>query len=105
MKYVSPQLLKSLLPVMKKQLLSLGKSKGTGRLLGDSPFRRIPAVTKYQIVTKPYNMLLEKLNIKLRLPGHSIRKLDKTQEEMNKYMEKVLKRIRNLVANGAYSKA
>jgi hypothetical protein len=105
MKNETLKLFKIHLAEMKKQLLSLGKKKGVGRILGDSPFRRIPAVSKFQIITKPYNMVLEALKIKLRLPAHSMRELDKDQNRMNKYMEHVLKRIRKLVANGAYTKA
>jgi len=105
MKNETLQLLKIHLDAMKKQLLSFPKKKGVGRLLGDSPFRRIPAVSKFQIIVKPYNMLLEALKIKLRLPAQSMRELDKDQNRMNKYMEHVLRRIRKLVENGAYIKA
>jgi len=105
MKNETLQLLKIHLDAMKKQLLSFPKKKGVGRLLGDSPFRRIPAVSKFQIIVKPYNMLLEALKIKLRLPAQSMRELDKDQNRMNKYMEHVLRRIRKLVAKGAYTKA
>lgn len=90
---------------MKKQLLSLGKAKGVGRILGDSPFRRIPSVSEYKIITNPYNFLLEELEIKLRLPKRTKRNLIKNQESMNEYMTHVLKRIRKLVANEEYSKA
>lgn len=91
---------------MKKQLLSLAKNKGSvNRLLGDSPFRRIPAAAKYQVITQPYNPLLEGLGIKLRLPKKTIRERIDSTEDMNRYMERILLRIRNYVSRGEYSKA
>lgn len=91
---------------MKKQLLSLSQKKGSvGRLLRDSPFRRLPAVWKYQVITQPYNPLLEGFGIKLRLPKKTIRQRNEETEEMNKYMEHVLLRIRHAVSKGDYSKA
>jgi len=64
---------KNLLKRMKRQLLSLAETKGSvGRILRDSPFRRIPAVCSYQVITQPYNPLLEGLGIKLRLPKKTI---------------------------------
>jgi len=100
------QHVKSLLRAMKKQLLSLAKNKGSvNRLLGDSPFRRIPAAAKYQVITQPYNPLLEGLGIKLRLPKKTIRERIDSTEDMNRYMERILLRIRNYVSRGEYSKA
>lgn len=91
---------------MKKQLLSLSQKKGSvGRLLRDSPLRRLPAVWKYQVITQPYNPLLEGFGIKLRLPKKTIRQRIEETEEMNKYMEHVLLRIRYAVSKGDYSKA
>jgi hypothetical protein len=96
----------NLLRAMKKQLLSLSQNKGSvGRLLRDSPFRRLPAVLMYQVITQPYNPLLEGLGIKLRLPKKTIRyRIDET-EEMNRYMERVLLRIRKFILEGNYSAA
>ena len=91
---------------MKKQLLSLSQKKGSvGRLLRDSPFRRLPAVWKYQVITQPYNPLLEGFGIKLRLPKKTIRQRIEETEEMNKYMEHVLLRIRHAVSKNNYLKA
>lgn len=90
---------------MKKQLLTLNKVKGLGRILGDSPFRRIPSASRYDIITNPYNFLLEKLGIKLRLPKIVKYEGIPENEEMNKYMEHVISRIRKLVAEGKYAKA
>lgn len=93
------------LSAMKKQLLTLNKVKGLGRLLKDSPFRRIPSVCKYDIITNPYNFLLEKLGIKLRLPKKVIYEVIEENEGLNKYMEHILKRIRKLTSRGEYAKA
>jgi len=97
---------KNLLMGMKKQLLSFAETKGSvGRILKDSPFRRIPAVWKYQVITQPYNPLLEGLGIKLRLPKKTIIERIDSIESMNDYMTHILLRIRKLVARGDYSKA
>jgi len=93
------------LSAMKKQLLTLKKVKGLGRLLKDSPFRRIPSVSRYDIITNPYNFLLDKLGIKLRLPKRVNYELFKENEGLNKYMEHILKRIRKLTSQGEYAKA
>jgi len=93
------------LSAMKKQLLTLNKVKGLGRLLKDSPFRRIPSVCKYDIITNRYNFLLEKLGIKLRLPKKVIYEVIEENEGLNKYMEHILKRIRKLTLQGEYAKA
>lgn len=97
---------KNLLQRMKKQLLSFAETNGSsGRILRDSPFRRIPAVWKYQVITQPYNPLLEGLGIKLRLPKKTIIERIDSTESMNEYMTHILLRIRKLVDRGDYSKA
>jgi len=93
------------LRAMKKQLLTLNKVKGLGRLLKDSSFRRIPSVSRYDLITNPYNFLLEKLGIKLRLPKQVKVEQFEENENLNKYMEHVLKRIRRLTSEGQYAKA
>lgn len=90
---------------MKKQLLAPNYTKGVGRLLRDSPFRRIPAAARYDIVKQPYNYLLDGLGIKLRLPKFAITAKLKENEAQNEYMEHILKRIRKLVAKGELAKA
>ena len=94
---------------MKSQLLQPSKVKGVGRLMTrtglSSPFRRIPAVSRYDIITNPYNPLLEKLGIKLRLPKIVNYEGIAENESLNKYMEHVLERIRRLTAAGEYAKA
>lgn len=90
---------------MKKQLLAPSNTKGVGRLLKDSPFRRLPAAARYDIVKQPYNYLLEGLGIKLRLPKIAITAKMEENEAQNQYMEKILKRIRKLVAMGEMAKA
>lgn len=90
---------------LKKQLLSPNNTKGVGRILGDSPFRRIPAAARYDIVKQPYNYLLDKLGIKLRLPKSVITEKLEENEKLNDYMKFVLKRIRKLVELGYYAKA
>jgi hypothetical protein len=94
---------------MKSQLLQPSKVKGVGRLMTStglsSPFRRIPAVSRYDIITNQYNPLLLKLGIKLRLPKVTRRTVIEENEALNKYMEYVLARIRKLAAAGDYAKA
>jgi hypothetical protein len=89
---------------MKKQLLSLGKAKGIGRICQDSAFWRIPTAASFRIETKPYNMFLEKLGIKLRLPMEY--KYTKTKyDKLNKYMDFTIRRLRKHIASGNYKKA
>lgn len=90
---------------MKKQLLAPSNTKGVGRLLKDSPFRRIPAAARYDIIKQPYNYLLDGLGIKLRLPKIAITEKLEENEALNQYMEHILKRIRNLVSRGELAKA
>jgi len=95
----------NLLLSMKKQLLTPNKVKGLGRVLKDSPFRRIPSVSRYDIINNPYNYLLEKIGISLRLPKSTFRELIEENEEQNRYMKHILKRIRKLASEGKYTKA
>lgn len=90
---------------MKNQFLAPSNTKGVGRLLKDSPFRRIPAAARYDIVKQPYNYLLDSLGIKLRLPKIAITEKLEENEAQNQYMEHILKRIRKLVAKGELAKA
>lgn len=93
------------LKAMKNQLLAPNKTKGVGRLLRDSPFRRLPAAARYDIVKQPHNYLLENLGIKLRLPKIAITGKLEENEAQNEYMEHILNRIRKLVAKGDLAKA
>lgn len=100
------QLFKSLLRAMKRQLLSLAEKKGSAsRLLGDSPIRRLPAAAEYQVITQPYNPLLEGFGIKLRLPKKTKTSGIRETEALNRYMERIILRIRKHVKKGEYSKA
>jgi hypothetical protein len=90
---------------LKKQLLAPSNTKGAGRILGDSPFRRIPAAARYDIVKQPYNYLLDKLGIKIRLPKRIITECIEENENQNDYMKYILRRIRRLVELGYYAKA
>jgi len=88
---------------MQKQLLRLGKAKSVGRIL-DSPFRRIPTVASFKVDVQPYNMFLEKLNIKLRLPPKTSYKLNEF-DFLNRYMARVVRRINKEVKSKNYTKA
>jgi hypothetical protein len=101
---MTPFIETSLFKAMKKQLLSLIKVKGTGRVLSGSPFRRIPAASLYQVIKQPYNQILLEIGIKLRLPKQ-VKHAGLPTEELNKYMAHIVRRIRKLVAKGEYSKA
>jgi len=89
---------------MKRQLLSPSKVKGTGRVIKDSSWFRIPAVTKYVVKVQPYNPLLEQLGIKLRLPMKFEAETN-SSEKANRYMKWTIYRIRKLVSKNEYSKA
>jgi hypothetical protein len=88
---------------MQKQLLRLGKAKQVGRIL-NSPFRKLPTVASFKVDVQPYNMFLEKLNIKLRLPAKTEYKKNEF-DVLNKYMERVIRRINKAVKSKNYTKA
>ena len=90
---------------IKDQLLALGKVRAVGRVMKGSPFRRIPSVTMFNVLSTKMNPILEKLGIKLRLPADYEYKLDKSQNQMNRYMAHMIKTIRNLVKSGEKKKA
>jgi len=98
------QLKKSHFTAMKKQLLALGKAKGIGRICGNSAFSRIPTAASFVVETQPYNMFLEKLGLKLRLPAEYQYKTTE-YDKLNKYMQFVIKRIRKQVSNSNFEKA
>lgn len=78
---------------MKRQMLALGQSKASGRVLKNSGWRRIPAVSNFEVITKGYNKILEIANINLRLPNNL--KSEKTEfAKCNRYMAHQLLRIR-----------
>jgi len=102
--YKQHQLKENHFTAMKKQLLALGKAKGIGRICGDSAFSRIPTAASFIVETQPYNMFLEKLGMKLRLPMEYQYK--KTEfDKLNKYMQFTLRRIRKHVKNKNFKKA
>jgi hypothetical protein len=88
---------------MKKQLLSLARAKTAGRLCS-SGFYRIPTAESFEVETQPYNLFLESLGIKLRLPSKFLTSPTRFGK-MNKYMIHTIKRIRKHVRNEEYSKA
>lgn len=100
----SQQMQKNHLTAMKRQLLSPSKEKGTGRVLKGSPFRRLPAVSKYKLLDPKDNLILRGLDISLKLPRKAITKPTKTKSA-NRYMAHVLTKIRNWVKEGKYKKA
>jgi hypothetical protein len=78
-------------PTMKAQLLKLGHSRFTGKILS-SPWNRIPAVSKVDIQTGEYNKILLALGIELKTPTEFVFKTDKGNE-MNRYIEHQLRRM------------
>jgi len=102
---MTPMTVKNHLTAMKKQLLSESKVSGVGRILGDSSFRRIPAVSSFKVKKQPYNQLLMELGIKLRLPKGTEIEILKDQNKMNKYMSHIISRIRTEVSAGNSKKA
>lgn len=89
---------------MKRQLLSPSKVKGTGRVIKDSSWFRIPAVSKFVVRVQPYNPLLESIGIKIRLPMKFEAKTN-SSDRANRYMKWTIFRIRKLVSKGEYEKA
>ena len=77
-----------------RQLLANYNPRGKGRVITDSPWRRIPSVSEFKVETSEYNQILDKLfGVKLRRPRkHKI--LVGPQNKQNDYMEHQLWRIR-----------
>lgn len=84
---------KNQLAAMKRQMLDLGQSKSSGRVLKHSGWRNIPSVSNFEVVTKGYNKILEIANINLRIPSNL--KSEKTEfSKCNRYMAHQILRIR-----------
>jgi hypothetical protein len=84
-------------------LLGLARAKSAGRLC-NSAFYRIPTAESFEVETQPYNLFLESLGIKLRLPSKFVTSPTRFGH-MNKYMIFTIKRLRKLVRAGKYKKA
>jgi hypothetical protein len=90
---------------MSWQLIKLAKAKGASRVAELSPFWRIPAAASFSIDTQPYNLFLEKLGIKLRLPSEKNFEVIESNEELNQYMRITIYKIRKLRDQGLYKAA
>jgi hypothetical protein len=89
---------------VQRQITGLDQPRSAGRVIKNSGFYRIPAVEKYTVGTSIYNPILAKLGIKLRLRKRA--KFETVQHnQLNRYMARVIKRVRKLIQNGEGPKA
>lgn len=79
-------------PKMKAQLLKLGRSSITGKILG-SPWNKIPAVSNVSIKTNEYNEILAAIGIEKKLPSE-IEFRPNDAKKMNRYMGHQIIRLR-----------
>jgi hypothetical protein len=73
-------------------------SKG-GRI-ENSPFRRIPAITKFIVKPGEYNHLLAGSGLERKLKAEVEFELEKVQNKMNKRLAKEIRRLKNALKNG-----
>jgi hypothetical protein len=90
--------MKNRLTAMKAHLLKISKGKFTGRIL-NSGWRRVPAITKFNVFVQEYNSILEKIGIKLRLPPKIEWELTK-MDRCNRYMKHQVIRLNKAKAEG-----
>jgi len=72
------------LDAMKRQLLDLSQPRFTGKIL-KSPWNRVPAVSKFEVKTQEYNVFLEEIGIKHKLPA-KIKFERNPNKKLNRYM-------------------
>jgi len=66
----------------------------------NSPFRRIPAVTKFIVKPGEYNTLLAGSGLERKLKAEIEFELEKVQTTMNKHLKKEIRRMKNALKNG-----
>jgi len=66
----------------------------------NSPFRRIPAVTKFIVKPGEYNILLAGSGLERKLKAEIEYELEKVQTTMNKHLKKEIRRMKNALKNG-----
>lgn len=71
-----------------------------GNRIENSPFRRIPAVTKFIVKPGEYNTLLAGSGLERKLKAEIEYELEKVQTTMNKHLAKEIRRLKNALKNG-----
>jgi hypothetical protein len=71
-----------------------------GNRIEDSPFRRIPAITKFIVKPGEYNTLLAGSGLERKLKAEIEFELEKVQTTMNKRLAKEIRRLKNALKNG-----
>ena len=89
---------------IKRQIIGLDKTRSAGRVVKNSSFYRIPAVSKYIVGPRIYNPILASLGIKLRQKFKPIYEVNKNNK-MNRYMSYTIHKIRDLMKKGEGAKA
>jgi hypothetical protein len=71
-----------------------------GSRIENSPFRRIPAITKFIVKPGEYNHLLAGSGLERKLKAEVEYELDKVQNKINKSLGKEIRRLKNALRNG-----
>lgn len=88
-----------------RQIVGRDRPRPHSRILNNSLFNRLPAVTKYKVIPKIYNPVLSSMGIKLRsAPGKEICVYSPTLK-LNRYMRRTMNKIRKLIEAGKLIKA
>jgi len=83
---------------MSEDLIVPRGSKGSR--IENSPFRRIPAITKFIVKPGEYNHLLAGSGLERKLKAEVEYELDKVQNKINKSLAKEIRRLKNALRNG-----
>jgi len=71
-----------------------------GSRIENSPFRRIPAITKFIVKPGEYNHLLAGSGLERKLKAEIEYELDKVQNKINKSLGKEIRRLKAMLRHG-----
>jgi hypothetical protein len=74
-----------------------------GNRIEDSPFRRIPAISKFIIKPGDYNILLAGSGLERKLKAEVEYEVEKLNNTLNKRLAKEIRRLKNALKNGKTS--
>jgi len=73
-----------------------------GNRIENSPFRRIPAVTKFIVKPGEYNYLLSGSGLERKLKAEIEFELETVNNKINRRLGKEIRRLKNALRNGKY---
>lgn len=94
---------KNLYRAMKKQLCGGAIVNASKRILG-SGWKKLPSVNKFIVRVRPYNSIMQKVGINLRVPPQLEVVPRRENQRMNRYLQRMVIKIRKLRDQGEYKK-